>query len=117
MIFQKVSSKNEHILRMLAKLRYSGIHVATRRFPGCLAKENGLTGPKRALLSLLNLSSEAAHVREQDIDFAAGTVTITATAHHKPKNRASYRTVPVASMPLRALRVVLSGLKVRHPLG
>jgi len=60
---------------------------------------------------------EAAHVREQDIDFEAGTVTVTATPHHKPKNRASFRTIPVASMPLNALRAAVSGLKVRHPLG
>jgi integrase len=60
---------------------------------------------------------EAAHVREQDIDFSAGTVTITKTPDHTPKNKASYRVIPVASRPLRALRAVLDGLKVRHPHG
>ena len=38
---------------------------------------------------------EAVHIRPADIDPAAGTIRIAKTATHTPKNRASYRVVPV----------------------
>jgi integrase len=60
---------------------------------------------------------EAANLREQDVDFSSGTVTVTETPYHKPKNRSSFRTIPGASGVLSALREWIAGLKVRRDDG
>lgn len=60
---------------------------------------------------------EAAYLREQDIDFEKGTITITKTSAHKPKNRSSYRRIPVCPTVMRVLKYWVLGLKVRHHEG
>lgn len=60
---------------------------------------------------------EAAYLREQDFDPAARTITITDTSAHKPKNRPSYRTIPVAPAVAETLSAWICGLKVRHNEG
>jgi integrase len=60
---------------------------------------------------------EAANVREQDVDFASGTVSVTETPFHRPKNRASFRTIPVGPTVLAILRDWIAGLKVRREDG
>jgi integrase len=60
---------------------------------------------------------EAAALRVQDVDLKAGTVTVTDTGHHKPKTRDSYRTIPVCSEALAALRHAIDGQKVRPTNG
>lgn len=74
----------------------------------CWAVLQGLCG-----LRLL----EAAYLREQDIDPARGVITITETSAHKPKNRPSWRTIPVCPAVAQALVAWTRGLKVRHPEG
>ncbi|MCX7016756.1 MAG: site-specific integrase [Candidatus Sumerlaeota bacterium] len=56
---------------------------------------------------------EAASLRHCDIDWTAGTATIADTATHKPKNRGSYRTIPVMPEALAAVREHLDGSKVQ----
>jgi integrase len=60
---------------------------------------------------------EAAYLREQDIDPVAKTITITETSAHKPKNRHSYRCIPVCEAAIDALMTWIDGLKVRHNEG
>jgi integrase len=60
---------------------------------------------------------ETAALRVQDVDLDAGTVTVTKTDHHIPKNQASYRTIPVCSEVLGALREAIGGQKVRPTTG
>ena len=55
---------------------------------------------------------EAASLRRQDIDLAKGTVTVTDTGHHVPKNRGSYRTLPVCAEVLEALAEAMNRQKV-----
>ncbi|NQU41822.1 site-specific integrase [bacterium] len=60
---------------------------------------------------------EAAYLREED--FAPGTrsITITASPAHKPKNRPSYRTIPICKTVDQALRDWILALKIRHHAG
>lgn len=60
---------------------------------------------------------EGCYLREQDIDPEAGTITITASSAHRPKNRPSYRTIPVAPAVSKALTAWIQDLKVRHNEG
>ena len=60
---------------------------------------------------------EAAYLREQDIDFAAATITVAESEAHDPKNSASHRTIPVCAEVLEPLRNWIANLKVRHPEG
>lgn len=50
---------------------------------------------------------EAACLRVQDVNFAAGTITITDTGKHAPKNEFSERKVPVCGEVLEAIRFTL----------
>jgi integrase len=56
---------------------------------------------------------EAAAVRRADLDLDAGTVTVTKTALHAPKNRASYRTIPLHPEAVETLRTYLADSPVR----
>jgi len=56
--------------------------------------------------------SEAVSLRRQDVDREAGTARVADTGTHKPKNRFSYRTVPVCSEALGVLRQVIENQKV-----
>lgn len=47
---------------------------------------------------------EAAALRYRDLDLAGRNVTVAETPWHKPKNRASYRTVPVLDETLAAIQ-------------
>jgi integrase len=60
---------------------------------------------------------EAVNLREQDIDLSSGTVTVTETQWHRPKNRSSYRTIPVGPHVLSVLRDRIATLKVRREDG
>jgi len=60
---------------------------------------------------------EAAHVREQDVDFRAATVRVTDTPAHKVKTPQSNRTIPVCGRVLEALRTAIQAIRVRHPDG
>lgn len=60
---------------------------------------------------------EAAYLRECDIDFAAGTITIAASAAHTPKNAHSHRTIPVSPVILATLRTWIQSMKIRHSEG
>jgi len=60
---------------------------------------------------------EGCYLREQDLDPDAGTITITESSAHKPKNRPSFRTIPVAPVVVQALQGWIGGLKVRHAEG
>ncbi|MEI7634935.1 MAG: tyrosine-type recombinase/integrase [bacterium] len=57
---------------------------------------------------------EAGHLRECDLNLQAGTVTITDTGTHKPKNRSSYRVLPVSRMVVDGLRAYIAGQAVRN---
>lgn len=57
---------------------------------------------------------EACNLREQDIDFAEGTVTIDETEFHRPKTESSERTIPVPRAVLEALRDQIDSLEVRR---
>lgn len=56
---------------------------------------------------------EAAHLRTQDVDLEAGTVTITETAHHKPKNATSWRMIPLPKAAMEALEHALNRAEAR----
>lgn len=60
---------------------------------------------------------EAAALRIQDVDLKAGTITIDKTAHHTPKTRDSYRTIPVCGEVLAALKVAIAEQKIRPVTG
>ena len=60
---------------------------------------------------------EATYIREQDFDPEAMTITITANSAHKPKNRHSYRTIPVCPAMTSAMCRWIESLKVRHHEG
>jgi integrase len=60
---------------------------------------------------------EAAYLREQDFDPVHATIAITESGAHRPKNRHSWRTIPVCAEAARFLAGWISGLKVRHPDG
>ena len=56
---------------------------------------------------------EAAFLRHRDIDWAAGTVTVTTTPWHRPKTRTSERTIPVPDAALDAVRAYLDAQPVQ----
>lgn len=60
---------------------------------------------------------EAAYIRERDIDFERRTLTIGDAGAHKPKNIASYRTLPVCDTVIQVLGEWIGKLKVRDPKG
>lgn len=60
---------------------------------------------------------EASALREQDINLKAGTISVVDTGEHKPKTNTSYRTIPVCSEVMDALRAHLIALKVRQASG
>lgn len=60
---------------------------------------------------------EVAYMREQDFDPKARTVTITKSEAHAPKNRSSYRTIPICPASAEAIGNWIAGLRIRHPLG
>ena len=73
-------------------------------------------------LVLLQLSSglrvrETLSIREKDIDWESGTIAITETSVHIPKNSYSDRVIPVPAVILRVLGQVLPTRKVVHPEG
>ncbi|MCG3198354.1 MAG: Tyrosine recombinase XerC [bacterium] len=55
---------------------------------------------------------EAAFLRKSDIDFELGTVTVTKTPYHEPKNRNSYRTLPIPVEAMKAIEQTLSHARV-----
>ena len=58
---------------------------------------------------------EAVYVREQDLE--PGMVRIAESSAHRPKNRSSYRRIPVCAAVEGALREWVGGLKVRSTEG
>jgi integrase len=60
---------------------------------------------------------EAAALRRQDVDLEAGTVTVTETPLHKPKNMSSWRMIPVCREVLEALRGAIATQKIIPPGG
>ena len=65
--------------------------------------------PMAVLQALAGLRMlEAASLRRQDIDLGQGTVTVTDTGEHVPKNRGSYRTIPVCQEVLSVLVEVMN---------
>lgn len=60
---------------------------------------------------------EAAYIRERDINFERRTITIGDTGAHKPKNLASYRTLPVCDTVIQVLGEWIGKLKVRDTKG
>ncbi len=60
---------------------------------------------------------EYCYLREQDIDFERGTITITETEAHKPKTRSSYRIIPVCDAVIDSLRRWIDGMEKKHPMG
>ncbi|HUT24723.1 MAG TPA: tyrosine-type recombinase/integrase [Sumerlaeia bacterium] len=60
---------------------------------------------------------EALSIREQDVDFEAGTVTIAETPIHIPKTPESCPTIPVYAPILEALRTATGARKVIHDRG
>lgn len=55
---------------------------------------------------------EALNLRECDVNFEAGTITVTETATHTPKTRFSYRTIPVVPWVLSVLRDRIARLPI-----
>ena len=73
--------------------------------------------PIQCLAALCGLRQrEAAALREKDIDFQKGTITICDTASHEVKTRYSERTIPVAPVVMNALRDAIRCQKVK-PIG
>jgi len=60
---------------------------------------------------------EATALRIQDVDFDEETVNVTGTGHHKPKNNASWRTIPICGESVEALRVAATEQKLRPVTG
>ncbi len=60
---------------------------------------------------------EAVSIRRQDVDWKRGTVSITTTSTHAPKNKNSHRVIPIPANVLQALREADSGAKIIHPEG
>jgi len=60
---------------------------------------------------------EAAYLREGDIDFEGGTLAVSESDAHRPKNASSYRTIPVCGETLRVLRGWITGARVQHMSG
>jgi integrase len=60
---------------------------------------------------------EALSIREEDVDFEAGTVTVGETPVHIPKTPESCRVIPVCAPVLAALRAATVARKVIHNQG
>lgn len=60
---------------------------------------------------------EAGYLRERDFDPEASTVCITENSAHKPKNRPSYRMIPVCGTVAKAIGDWINCLKIRHAEG
>lgn len=60
---------------------------------------------------------EAASLRVQDVNLEVQTITITDTGHHKPKTRASWRTLPLCQEAIEALRLAMAQQKVKPSTG
>ena len=74
--------------------------------------------PMACLQALAGLRMlEAARLREQDVDLAAKTVTVTDTGFHRPKTRSSYRTIPVCDEVVASLRVAMTAQKIKPATG
>ena len=70
--------------------------------------------PIAALAGMAGLRlQEAGYLRHRDIDWTAGTVTVTTTPWHKPKTRTSERTIPVPAAALEAVRAYLEAQPVQ----
>ena len=61
--------------------------------------------------------SEAAAIRLQDVDFARQTVEVTDTGNHRPKNRNSYRVIPVCGEVAAVLKTAVANQGVRPATG
>ncbi len=74
--------------------------------------------PMACLQALAGLRmTEAAALRVQDVDFQSQTVEVADTGHHRPKNRNSYRTIPVCRDVAQALKVAVADQRVRPATG
>jgi integrase len=74
--------------------------------------------PMACLMGLAGLRmQEAAALRVQDVDLIAKAVTVCDTGRHRPKTRDSFRTVPICSEVVEALKVGLADQKVRPASG
>jgi len=72
---------------------------------GWLKENRPSVWPICALQALAGLRIyEAAYLRSEDCDLAAGSVRIQANDLHRPKNAASWRTIPLCQEALAALR-------------
>lgn len=60
---------------------------------------------------------EAVSIRRQDVDWKRGTVSVTTTSIHAPKNKNSHRVIPIPAKVLQALREADAGAKIIHPEG
>ena len=68
--------------------------------------------PLAALTVLAGLRvTEAASLRFCDVDLVAGTVTVTDTGTHVPKNHSSWRTIALSKMAHRALREIMQPIQ------
>lgn len=56
--------------------------------------------------------TEAAALRVNDVDFAERTITVCDTGSHRPKNAASWRTIPVCSEVLQALEAAIKRQRI-----
>ncbi len=86
-------------------VRTDWVNIENAPMIHCLAMLQGLCGLRE---------QEAAYLRECDIDHLARTITITETSAHKPKNRPSYRTIPVPPVVAEVLQAWIAGLKIRR---
>ncbi len=72
-------------------------------------------GTLQALCGLRVL--EACNLRVEDVDLENETLTITDTGRHKPKTLTSWRTIPLCSDALTALRHAIASQKIRPATG
>lgn len=92
-------------IELAALLDWLKVHKPNLWVMGCLM---GLAG-----LRML----EAAALRVQDVDLAAGTVTVADPGYHKLKTRDSFRCVPVCGEVLEALKAAMTDQRVRPATG
>lgn len=73
--------------------------------------------PVVILMALTGLRTrEAIHLRRCDVNLEKGLVRVTETALHRPKNRSSYREIPIPSEALESLTEAIQGQRVA-PIG
>lgn len=81
---------------------------------GWLNERRPRLAPIAHLMGLAGLRTwEAAYLRVGDVDLSAGTVMIDETRWHKPKNRGSYRTIPVMDEIMASIEIYLRSSSVR----